>query len=231
MRQPGDQTNAQRTAHFERVWPMHRGRVPSLLMGVVLTWLSFPAGAEPAQPPTKTDPPPAESQPEPETRTLNVPSTTGAGDGSPGLDVLLQLPTGYGGSSPNAGTPSVAGASEVEWRRRFREAREALSEARLALEATKRELDGAAGDSGSAQWSMTPPSAGGDGPSASQSGSPLSFKLRQQLKQNREALDQAERALRELDIEANLAGVPQPWRGEDRKPESSALPEVGRPAD
>jgi hypothetical protein len=169
------------------------------------------------------------------TRTMDVPSLGGSGsqggpgagsrDGSPGLDALLQLPSGYGGRAPVA-SPVVAGAGEAEWRRRFRDTHETLGDARRTLEATKRELDDTALESGGTQWNVAPPTGGGGG--GSQSASPLSFKLRQKLKADREALEAAEKAVRELDIEANLAGVPKEWRA---VPEVEAPPEVGQLVD
>ena len=73
------------------------------------------------------------------------------GKNGPGLDSLLQLPKGYNGRAP---ATSVAGASETEWRRRFKETRAARDRARETLETTKRELDGAAGSSGGSQWNV-----------------------------------------------------------------------------
>lgn len=130
----------------------------------------------------------------------------GTGKGEPGLDDLLKLPTGF--VTREAAAP-VAGASEEEWRRRFVRAEKAIGEARETLAETRRELDGLAGTGGSSQWSVAPPGASGQG---AESTSPLSFKLRQELARNREALDAAEKALRELRIEADLAGVPAEWR-------------------
>jgi hypothetical protein len=129
---------------------------------------------------------------------------TGAGAAGPGLDDLLRLPSDF---KPKSEGPPVAGASEEEWKRRFSRADKAIIEARETLAATRRELDGLAENGGSSQWSVAPPGAQGQ-----QSTSPLSFKLRQQLQRNREALDTAEKALRELRIEADLAGVPAGWR-------------------
>jgi hypothetical protein len=59
---------------------------------------------------------------------------------------------------------------------------------------------------------MAPPGATNTGNGSSTS--PLSFRLRQELLRNREGLDSAERALKELRIEADLAGVPVDWRGD-----------------
>lgn len=129
----------------------------------------------------------------------------GRGVGSePGLDDLLRLPSDF--ETKSAGPP-VAGASEDEWRRRFVRAEKTIGDAREALAATKRELDGMAESGGANQWSVAPPGSTGE-----QTTSPLSFKLRQQLTRNREELDEAEKALRELRIEADLAGVPPEWR-------------------
>lgn len=128
----------------------------------------------------------------------------GTGAAGPGLDDLLHLPSDF---KPKSEGPPVAGASEEEWKRRFARADKAIVEARETLAATRRELDGLAENGGSSQWSVAPPGAQGQ-----QSTSPLSFKLRQQLQRNREALNAAEKAQRELRIEADLAGVPAGWR-------------------
>jgi hypothetical protein len=127
---------------------------------------------------------------------------------SGGIESLLQLPEGFITTSPY----SVAGASETEWRRRFRTANSALSEAKTSLAATKQELDGVAVGGGSSQWSVAPPGGGGNDGPPSASTSPLSFRLRQQLRADRERIDTTEKAMRELRIEADLAGVPRSWR-------------------
>lgn len=122
----------------------------------------------------------------------------------PGLDDLLRLPSDF--ETKEAARP-VAGVSEDEWKKRFSRAEKAIGDARNTLAETRRELDGMAETGGASQWSVAPPGASGE-----QSTSPLSFKLRQELKRNREALDVAEKALRDLRIEADLAGVPAAWR-------------------
>ena len=101
-----------------------------------------------------------------------------------------------------------------------------MNEARTKLAATKRELDSVAVDGGS-QWNVAPAiGAAGGGQGAQGRDTPLSFKLRQQLKRNREAVEQAEKALRRLQIEADLAGVPRSWRGQDDPPVSSGPREI-----
>jgi len=128
------------------------------------------------------------------------------GADGPGLDALLQLPRGFMAGESRA----VAGAGEAEWRRRFSESQRAFDQAGRELAETKRELDSVADGGGASTWSMAPP---GGGSSGGPSSSPLSFKLRQELKEKREQLEAAERAVRELRIEADLAGVPANWRG------------------
>ena len=145
------------------------------------------------------------------TEVLSVPGHSATRDpgttrGGPGLDDLLKLPSDF---TPKDRAQPVAGASEDEWKRRFDRADKAIGEAHESLAETRRELDGVAEAGGASQWSVAPPG-GGDG--GNQGPSPLSFKLRQELVRNREALESAEKALRELRIEADLAGVPAEWR-------------------
>ena len=150
--------------------------------------------------------------------------SAGSSDGGPpGLDRLLQLPSGF--LEPNA--RSVAGAGEAEWQRRFTRAQKRLQSAVETLESTKLELDSVAGDGGSSQWSVAPPGQSGGANGATNS--PLSFKLRQDLLRQREELDAAEKALKELRIEADLAGVPIGWRsGDSNKPIPRRIPEDPR---
>lgn len=135
----------------------------------------------------------------------------------PGLDALLHVPSRVLENESS----SVAGTSEDEWRRRFQKARSELEGARSGLEQTKRELDSVAEGGGANQWSVAPPGGGSTGAGTT---SPLSFKLRQELKRKRERLETAERALRELRIEADLAGVPSTWRGEPTSEPMRSLP-------
>jgi hypothetical protein len=149
---------------------------------------------------------------EPVERPLVIPGEPSRGvpsgvDG-PGLDALLQLPSSFMAGESRV----VAGAGEAEWRRRFYESQRAFNQAGLELAKTKRELDSVADGGGASTWSVAPP--GGGGSSGGPSSSPLSFKLRQELKEKRAQLEAAERAVRELRIEADLAGVPANWRGD-----------------
>ncbi len=123
----------------------------------------------------------------------------------PDLDALLHLPPNFVSQEPRA----VAGAGESVWRKRFEKADWDLTEATARLADTKRELEAVAEKGGATQWSMAAPGGGGD---STPNASPLSFKLRQQLRGDRERVTVTERAKRELQIEADLAGVPQRWR-------------------
>ncbi len=151
---------------------------------------------------------------------LPTPATDAPGEGD-GIDSLLKLPSGF--LAPNA--TSVAGAGEAEWRRRFERALSGLEQAQQALERTRRSLDEAAESGGSSQWSVAPPGASNSG---GPTNSPLSFKLRQEMARNREALEEAEKALRELRIEADLAGVPAAWRGDENRPIPRRIPDSSR---
>jgi hypothetical protein len=137
---------------------------------------------------------------------------------APDLDSLLQLPSGFITGNPRA----VAGAGEGEWRRRFTKATDELAEARARLESIKTELDGVAETGGSTQWSIAPPGGGGGGGGGSTpTSSPLSFRLRQQLREERDTIESKEKAMRELRIQADLAGVPETWRVARSQPAES----------
>ena len=116
-----------------------------------------------------------------------------------GLDDLLRLPTGYGAEMDRKG-----GATAPEWRARFEGARSQLADARKKLEQINAELDQMSGDSSA--WSVAAP--GSSDPQAS----PLSLRLRNEMKEQRGVIEQAERDLRALHVEADLAGVPDAWR-------------------
>jgi hypothetical protein len=118
------------------------------------------------------------------------------------LDRLLKLPDGFGTESERR-----AGATASEWRSRFEATERAVTDARDALARAQAELEAAAGESG--DWQLTPP--GASGPPRTDE-STVSFRLRQEVRRRREQLEQAERSSRQLEIEADLAGVPEDWR-------------------
>ena len=119
------------------------------------------------------------------------------------LDRLLKLPS----SAPvQARVEKRGGSTRGQWQARFEKAREERETARLALGEVRAELEKTAGGEA---WKMTAPGLGG---AASQSETPLDFKLSQDLKRSREELERTERQLQDLEVEANLAGVPENWR-------------------
>ncbi len=118
-----------------------------------------------------------------------------------GLDALLRLPA----QSPTPAQGPVGPGDRKEWEARFAAARAELEAARAALSASQAELGELA--SGGNAWQMAPPGAG-----ANPENSPVSFKLRQDIRRQRDEVAEAERALTELRIEANLAGVPEDWQ-------------------
>jgi hypothetical protein len=115
------------------------------------------------------------------------------------LDNLLKLPEGFG-----AEVETRQGATKVAWLGRFERARKDLDEARVALARVERELESASGSSSS--WQVSAPGA------SNAENSPLSFKLRQDVKEQRALITDAERRLRALEVEADLASVPRDWR-------------------
>jgi hypothetical protein len=129
------------------------------------------------------------------------------------LDKLRKLPSSLEFEPANRGS-----ASKGEWMDRFETARSELAEARDALAKTKAKLAEAPG-AGSA-WQMAAPGMGGDDPGSGTRDQPLDYNLAAELRRNREEVARCERRLTELEIEANLAGVPDDWRGEP--PEDAA---------
>ncbi len=123
-----------------------------------------------------------------------------------GLDALLKLPSGTGVRSS---VPLAGGATRNEWLARFDLARLELLGAEQRLATAQQQLGEIAADTST--WQVSAP---GGVAGASESG-PLSFTLRQEIRRHREDIANAQQALDELRIEANLAGVPVGWTGEE----------------
>ncbi|HEU4431280.1 MAG TPA: hypothetical protein VFT98_21150 [Myxococcota bacterium] len=115
------------------------------------------------------------------------------------LDQLLTLP-----EDRTYAVDRKGGMTRGEWRTRYGEVRADLQKERAALAVTQDKLDDASG----AQWSVNPIPGAESDPSKS----PVDFQLRTELRRHREEIERLERKLRQLDIEANLAGVPEEWR-------------------
>ena len=123
------------------------------------------------------------------------------------LDALVKLPS----RTPRIDAPQRGGATQREWLERFDVARSDLARAKQRIEATQAELEQLA--SASQTWQVAAPGGqpGGDN-------GPLSFRLRQQIRNDREEVEKAERNLTELRVEAELADVPPEWTGEPMEP-------------
>lgn len=117
------------------------------------------------------------------------------------LESLLRLPPDL----PPTDAPNAGGLSRERWEERFASAHAELRNAQNRVQETQRELEDIA--SNSENWQIAAP---GAQPTADNS--PLSYKLRQELRRRREEVEKAERSLRELQTEASLAGVPEEWR-------------------
>jgi hypothetical protein len=124
------------------------------------------------------------------------------------LDRLLQLP-----SSKDYTVERRGGRTAGEWRRRFAELHDALAGERAALDDAERRLDELAGST--ENWKVAPILPGVGAPADE---APLDYGLRQEIRRHREEIERLERQLRELEIEADLAGVPPSWQGRPADP-------------
>jgi hypothetical protein len=138
-----------------------------------------------------TPPPTPGADPEPE-------SASPAAEPDLGLDRLLRVPR----SSVDA--PELRGGKDrAAWEAEFTEARQELDTLERRIEETQTKLREASPD----DWAFSP--TGGGAPS-----DPEVLKLRASLKRDRQSLEAARQRLREIEVEASLAGVPDSWRGE-----------------
>lgn len=126
------------------------------------------------------------------------------------FDQLFKLPTDTGPAL--SGERRVSGATRSQWEERFRKARKELLEAQRSLREAQSEIEDMASKADA--WQLTAP-----GAQVTPENSPVSFKLRQEIRGYREDIERLEAALTELRIEANLAGVPVAWQ--ETEPQSS----------
>jgi hypothetical protein len=124
---------------------------------------------------------------------------TGPSGSAVGLDKLLKLPKE--GSTKVVTEPKTARA---DWESRFTTADEEVEEAKRNLKATQNKVDALTEASGGG-WKMTPP-----GMEAGDTGT-VSYELKQEVRDNKEAVSAAERHRTDLMVEASLAGVPSEW--------------------
>jgi hypothetical protein len=116
------------------------------------------------------------------------------------LERLLTLP-----DAGSYGVDRRGGLSRGEWRARFLEITQALAAERQALTEAEGRLDEAAGSA--SNWQMAPVPGMQPSPDA-----PLDYQLRVAIRRHRSEIERLEHKLKQLEIEANLAGVPAEWR-------------------
>lgn len=130
--------------------------------------------------------------------------TAAAGDDPPPtvtLDQLLTLP-----SSHTIDTAAKGGATRVEWQARFAAAEANVEQAKSKLDESLAKMAELAQENQG--WKVSAPGA----QVTTDDNSPLSYGLSQEVRRRREEVERSERALTELTIEANLAGVPEEWQ-------------------
>lgn len=175
-----------------RPWPIIRV-VTRLAVPAAILCFAFYASAE--EPKTGGD---TSEQATPATPTVlpgTVPTTPKLG-----LDRLLRPRTRLP-SFPKVDTTGPGGKSREVWERDFAERRREVAELEANVEGTKANLR----ENSSTDWGYSP--AGASLPT-----DPEVMKLRAQLKRDRKSLEAARRRLRDLQVEASLAGVPDPWQ-------------------
>jgi hypothetical protein len=94
----------------------------------------------------------------------------------------------------------LGGRDQKGWRAEFKRARQEVSDLEGKVEAGQQHLRTAA----EGEWNYSP--TGGEATD------PEVLKLRAQLRRDRQSLEASRQRLRDLDVEASLAGVPKEWR-------------------
>jgi hypothetical protein len=116
------------------------------------------------------------------------------------LDQLLTLPSALPVESGQHG-----GLTRGEWSGRFAEAEADVQTAKAELDESLDKLSEVVGKA--SNWKVAAP--GLQAPPSENS--PANYGLKQGVQRKREDVARAERALRDLIVEANLAGVPKDW--------------------
>ena len=135
--------------------------------------------------------------------------SSAAGDEPVSLDRLLRIPS----SAPTGRVEAEkkGGRTRKQWLERYRTVQRDLEKAEENLAESRAVLEERMGNETSS-WKMAAP---GIGDASSTSGDiPTDYRLTQQLRRDREELARSERAVQDLDVEANLAGIPEDWRGD-----------------
>lgn len=117
------------------------------------------------------------------------------------LDRLLTLP-----ATPLIESGQRGGLTRGEWSARFADAEAAVETAKAELDASLDKMSEVVGKS--SNWKIAAPGMQAAAPSDN---SPANYGLKQAVQRKREGVARAERELRDLIVEANLAGVPESW--------------------
>ena len=117
------------------------------------------------------------------------------------LDQLLTLPSALPVESGQRG-----GLTRAEWSSRFAEAEEEVETAKADLDESLDRLSELVGKT--SNWKIAAPGGQAAAPSDN---SPVNYGLKQEVRRKREDVERAERKVRDLIVEANLAGVPENW--------------------
>jgi hypothetical protein len=117
---------------------------------------------------------------------------------APTLDQLLKLPSGV-----DVGIERRGGLTRGEWHTRFERIDTDLAREKKALEAAQAQRDKVAGTADA--WLLGPPG-------TTSTDAPLDYRLRQEISRHKEEIERLEKARKDLEVEANLAGVPDDWR-------------------
>ena len=129
-----------------------------------------------------------------------------ASGGSPpelGLGDLLRPRQGFEPSAPRTSSQLKGGKDELSWREAFDQARSEVTALEGRVASKQAELRSLSGDAG--EYSFSPIQGG-------EHTDPEVQRLRSQLKRDRQSLETARSRLRDLEVEASLAGVPDAWR-------------------
>ena len=127
--------------------------------------------------------------------------------GNVGLDRLLKIP-----ETLDFDVEKRGGLTRNEWLSRFEEARGSVVAAREGLAQAQDRLSAAAGRKDN--WNMAPPGL----PVEAAEGGGDTHRLREDVRRWRAEIERSERRLRDLEVQASLAGVPESWRGQGTDP-------------
>jgi hypothetical protein len=116
------------------------------------------------------------------------------------LDQLLTLP-----SALPVEPTEYGGLSRGEWNSRFAKAEADVAAAKADLQKSLDKLSDLAGKT--SNWKVAAPGVQAN----PDDNSPVNYGLKQEIRRKREEVERTERKLIDLQVEANLAGVPEDW--------------------